>query len=93
MLTNYTAYKYETPYKVPFVITQCFTNGTITLQCGATQVKYNMRRIKPYKLDTKVEYYSSKICITMSTYEIIVIYFYLKPNLGTKYMIGCARGY
>ena len=60
MLTNHTAYKYETPYKVTFVITQCFTNGTITLQCGATQVKYNIRRINPYKLDTEVEDYCSK---------------------------------
>ena len=25
MLTKHTAYKYETPYKGPFVITQCFT--------------------------------------------------------------------
>ena len=32
MLTNHTAYKYETPYKGPFVITQCFTNGTVHLQ-------------------------------------------------------------
>ena len=23
MLANYTGYKYETPYKVPFVITKC----------------------------------------------------------------------
>ena len=31
MLTNNAAYKYETPYKGPFVITQCCTNGTVTL--------------------------------------------------------------
>ena len=29
MLTNHTAYKYETPYKGLFMITQCFTNGTV----------------------------------------------------------------
>ena len=34
MLANNTAYKYETTYKVPFVITQCWTNGTVTLQCS-----------------------------------------------------------
>ena len=29
MLTNHTAYKYETPNKRPFLITHCFTNGTL----------------------------------------------------------------
>ena len=59
MLTNHTSYKYESQYKVPFVITQCFTNGTVNFQCGPTKNKYNIRRIKPYKLDTKVEDYNS----------------------------------
>ena len=59
MLTNHTAYKYETPYKGLFMITQCFTNGTVNLQYGATQIKYNIRRIKPYKSDTKVEDFNS----------------------------------
>ena len=31
MLNNNAAYKYETPYKGPFVIKQCHTNGTVTL--------------------------------------------------------------
>ena len=31
ILTNHTAYKYDTPYKGPFVITQCFTNVTLNL--------------------------------------------------------------
>ena len=34
MITNHTAYKYETPYKFPFVITQCFNNGAVNLQYG-----------------------------------------------------------
>ena len=55
MLTNHTACKYETPYKVPFVIIQCFTNGTVKLQYCATRVKHNISCIKPYKLDTKFE--------------------------------------
>ena len=54
MLTKHTAYKYDTPYKGPFVITQCITNGTLSLQCGAIKIKYNIRHIKPYKSDTKV---------------------------------------
>ena len=60
MLTNHTSYKYETPYKGPFVITQCFTNGKVKLQCGTTQITYNIRRINIYKSDTKVDDSSSK---------------------------------
>ena len=44
----------------PVLITQCFINGTLKLQNGATQITYNICRIKPYKSDTKVEDYSSK---------------------------------
>ena len=54
MVTNHTAYKHETPYKGPVVITQCFTNGRVNLRCGAVQMKYNIHRIKPYEYDTKV---------------------------------------
>ena len=72
MLTNHTVYKYETPYKGPFVVTQCFTNGMVTLQYGVTQIQYNIHRIKPYKLDTKVEYFNQTICLTMLTYLNII---------------------
>ena len=44
----------------PFVITHCFTNVPVKLQFSATQITYNISRIKPYKSDTKVEDYSSK---------------------------------
>ena len=36
MFAKYNTYKYETPYNGPFVITQCFTNGTVNLQYGTT---------------------------------------------------------
>ena len=78
MLTKNTAYKYGTLYKGSFVITQCFTNGTVNLQCVSVQTKYNIRRIKPYKFGTKVDNFSSKKSLTMSTYKLLVIYFYLK---------------
>ena len=55
MLNKYTSYKYETTYKVPLVITQCFTNSTVNLKCSNIQIKYNIRCINPYKSDTKVE--------------------------------------
>ena len=60
MLANNTAYIYETPYECPFVIKQCFTNGVVHLQFGEVQVKYNIRRKKPYKSDSKVEDISLK---------------------------------
>ena len=60
MLLNHTAYIYETPYKGTFVRTQCFTNGTVMLQCGAIQITNNIHCIKSYKPDTKVEYFNPK---------------------------------
>ena len=59
IITNQATYKNETPYKGPFVITQCFSNDTVNLQYGATKIKPNIHHIKPYKSDTKVEYYNS----------------------------------
>ena len=69
LLDYNTAYKYETPYTGPFVITQCFTNGTVNLKCGPEKIGYNIRQINPYKSDTKVEDISSKICLMMSAYD------------------------
>ena len=54
MLNKNTSLKYETPYTGLFLITQYFTNGTVKLQNGATQITYNIRFIQPYKSDTKV---------------------------------------
>ena len=55
MLTDHTAKKYETPYKGPFLISHYFTTITVNLQCGPIKIKYNIRPIKPYKSDNKVE--------------------------------------
>ena len=54
MITNRPEYKYGTPYKGPFVITQCFTNGMVNLQFDK-KTRYNIRWINPYKPDEKVE--------------------------------------
>ena len=56
IINNHAAYKYETPYKGPFVVTQCWTNGTVTLRCGSKTIGHNIRRIYPYTSDTNVEY-------------------------------------
>ena len=47
MLTNHTAYKYKTPYKVPFTIMRCYTDGTVNLQCGPTKNCSNGEGIIP----------------------------------------------
>ena len=63
MIYNHATYTYETPYKVPFVITQCWANGTVTLQCGAIKIMYNIWRIKTHTSDTNVEDINLKILI------------------------------
>ena len=45
----------EMPYKGSFAIKPCWTNCTVTLQCGQIQIRHNICRIKPYKSGTKFE--------------------------------------
>ena len=54
IINNHVAYKYENPYKGPFVITRCFTNGTAILKYGAKKIRCNICRIKLYKYNTNV---------------------------------------
>ena len=77
MLNKRTVYNYETPYTGPFLITQYWTNEKISSIIVATEIRYNIHRIKPYKSDTKVEDSNS---INMYDYVNIlspVIYFCL----------------
>ena len=55
MLNKQSAYKYETPYNGLFVITHCWTNGTVTLQFGAIKNWYIIRHIKPHTFDTNFD--------------------------------------
>ena len=55
MIDNHVAYIYETSYRGPFLITQCCTNGTITLQCGAKIIGCNIHPVKSHTSDTSVE--------------------------------------
>ena len=55
MLNNHAEHNYETSYKFPFVITQYWTNGMVTLQYGATKNRYNIRCINPHKYYANVE--------------------------------------
>ena len=75
MINKHTAYQYEMPYKGPFVIKKCFTNSTVNLQYGPTKIRHNIRRIKPYKSDTKVEDSNSKNMSDDGSIQPPVIYF------------------
>ena len=55
MQKNHSAYKYETPYKGSFFITQCWTNGAGALQCGAIKIRCNISCIKSYTSDAYVK--------------------------------------
>ena len=56
MINNHAAYNYETTYRGPFVITQCWNNGTIKLQCHETRIRYSICRMKPHTSDKNIEY-------------------------------------
>ena len=51
------------------MITQCWTNGTVTLQCGAIEIRHNIRCIKPYTFDTNVEDITPKKICDVITYD------------------------
>ena len=40
---------------------QCWTNGTVTLRCGATKIKHNIININPYTCDKNDEDIKNKI--------------------------------
>ena len=61
-----------------------FTNGTVSLLCGLTEIRYNIRRIKPYKYDTKAEDPNSKICLMMSAYDLQLYTFVLTIKAWKK---------
>ena len=44
----------------PFVITRCWTNGTVSLKMGVREIRHDICGIIPYKSDTRVEDISSK---------------------------------
>ena len=103
MLTNNTEYKYETLYTMPFFITQCWNNGTVTLQCISATIVYNIHRIKPYTSDTNVKDIAPEICmmtvniLSQDLYLYIILKFENKVynRMSTKTMtlshIGRAR--
>ena len=57
ILSNDTAFKDEIPYNGPFEITQCWTNGTVTLHAGVINNSYIIGYINPYKYDTNLDNY------------------------------------
>ena len=87
MIDNYAAYKYETPYKGPFLITQCWTNGMATVQYGEAKIRYTIQCIKPYTYDKTLKILTPKLNIdniTLGKYQLHTYVFILK--IGTKYI-------
>jgi hypothetical protein len=48
LLERHQARKMERPYDGPYVITNVYTNGTVTVKKGAVYQRHNIRRIQPY---------------------------------------------
>ena len=48
LLERHQARKMERPYDGPYVITNVYTNGTVTIKKGAVYQRHNIRRIHPY---------------------------------------------
>ena len=79
MLKNNNLFKYETPYKGPFEITQSCTNDADTFQCGVIKIRHNICHIKAYTYDTTLKILFMKMMydnvnILMDIYALLVIY-------------------
>ena len=70
MLTKHTAYKYETPYTGPFVITQNFTNEMINLRY-IMQQKLGIINVALFYLNRilKLKILIQKIHLVVSAYN------------------------
>ena len=69
MLTDHTAYKYETPYKGPFLITQCFNNGKVMLKHGTKKLRIIYVALSHTNRILKLNILFRKICLMMSAYN------------------------
>ena len=69
MITNNSAYKYETPHNGPFVITRCWTNGTVSIQYDPIKLGIIYIRLKHINLIQKLKISTPKTCVTISTYN------------------------
>ena len=88
MLINNANLKYKYPYIGTFDITQCYTNGTVTLQYSAIKIRYNIGSTKPYTSDTNVEDFITEKDFDDFTSKLTLIYFCLYIlKLGTRYII------
>ena len=68
----------------PFLITQCFINGTVNIQYCMTKIRYNIGQIKPCKSDTNVPDINHVNMYDDVNIRLPVIYFILILKLGKK---------
>ena len=80
MLTNNASFKYETLYNGTFEKMECRTNGTVTLQCCATKIRYIMCCIKPYLCGKNIEniIVETDVKTSHSNIPVILLYIYIK---------------
>ena len=78
MLNNKAAYKYETPYNSSLDIMQMWNNYMVTLQMGATEIRYNILQTNTYKTEIDVDdVYLLLYIIYLFVYIYIYIYLYM----------------
>ena len=70
MSTNNATCKYETPYNRKFVITQCWTNGMVTLQFSAINNWHNILCIKQYTPDKMLKILTHIHVVAGKDYEV-----------------------
>ena len=84
ILTYHTAYKYETPNKGPFVITQCFNNFTVNLQCGPTELGIIYVALSHINWILKLKVLIRKKYLRMSSYNCQLYIFVLNIKACNK---------
>ena len=89
MLNNNSAFKYETSYINPFDITQCFSNGTVTLQMGAIKLGIIYISLSPIHLVQTFEYFILKTDIWTCHIRIYQLnsYVHIYLNIVLGYII------
>ena len=84
VLTNNSAYKYETTYNGPFLKTQYWTNGTVTLQCGPIKLGIIYVVLMHLNMIQTLNILKFKICMMIVNIWSPVIYFCITLKLGIK---------
>ena len=81
MLKNWSSYKYKTPHKLPYEITQTFISGMCTLKIGETENILYICQNNPYRTNQYI--LLCHICMLVyivlhiHNFSLLVIYIYM----------------